>query len=77
MNAFTAANLAVAMRRLDNALAYMEQHADGGPASLLGLAYADLRGVRGCIAAAEQLEEMEATVGRAPTEPAPPLRLVK
>ena len=77
MNPFAASNLAVALRRLDNALAYLEQHADGGPPSLLGLAYSDLRAVRGCLVAAEQLEHLEATLGRAPTEPPPALRVVR
>jgi len=78
VNAFSTGNIAVAGRCIDNALAYIEQHAETLDARLIGLAYAEVRKARGCIVASVQLEELEATMGRAPTEPPPPaLRVVR
>lgn len=77
MNAFSIGNIAVAQRCVDNALAYLEQHAETLDGPLLGLAYAEIRKARGCIAASTQLEELEATMGRAPTESPPVLRVVR
>lgn len=83
MSAFALSGLAVAMRKLNTAIASIETHCDvyseepGARSILIAEAYADLLQARGNLTAVQQLlllqEEMEA----APTERPATLRLVK
>lgn len=59
MNAFTQANIASAQKRLDNALAHLEDYADGkGNPITFGQAYAELLRAKGDLHSAVRLEEM-------------------
>lgn len=76
MSPFVESSMEVAERLLDNALANLEHHANGGPASLAGDAYADLRRLRGVLMAVMQLQALEAEVADACAK-RPSLRIVK
>lgn len=76
MHPFAQSTLLVAMRRLDNALALLEEHADGGK-DCFGEAYAELRKLRDDLHAIDRLEEMAEIAEKADTQPAPHLRVVR
>ena len=79
---FTASTLLVAARKLDNAIALLEEYADTcgdgvqDPAMLFGRGYGELLKMRGVLVAAQQLETLTAEVERADTERPSSLRLV-
>ncbi len=80
---FTEATLAVTSRKLDNAIAFLEQYVetcgDGvqDHGCLFSRAYAELLQIRGALHAAQQLEALVAEVEKVDTERPSSLRLVK
>jgi|GEM_PF-5703114 len=74
---FAESTMAVAMRRLDNAIAMIEDHASGGPATLVADAYRELLALRGVMHAVAQLETLGEEFGRAETERPSGLRIIK
>lgn len=72
---------ASAQRRLDQALAYMEDASKSGIPALFGLAYSEVLLAKGEFAAAVQLVELEAVLSKGdtdrPTGAPPVLRLVR
>ena len=77
MIAYAASTYAVAMRRLDNAIAMIEDHASGGPATLVADAYRELLALRGVMHAVAQLEQIATEFGAADTERPSGLRVIK
>jgi len=75
--AFAESTMAVAMRRLDNAIAMIEDHASGGPPTLVADAYRELLALRGVMHAVAQLETLAEEFGKAETERPSGLRVVK
>lgn len=87
---FTVSTLAIAARKLDNALALLEEYIDGPAGTTAGgsarvyadglkfsSAYRELLEMRGLFHAAQQLEAMSAEFEAADTERPSSLRLVK
>lgn len=71
MNPFAQGNLAVAARRIDNALGMLEEHSATENPVVLGTAYAELLRARGAIHAALQVEQLESDIANAPTTERP------
>jgi hypothetical protein len=79
---FTEATLAVVARKLDNAIALLEEYADTlegvqDPQMRFSRGYRELLQMRGVLQAAQQLEQMTADVERADTERPRHLSVVK
>ena len=68
---------ASAQRRLDQALAYMEDASTSGIPALFGLAYSEVLLAKGEFAAAVQIVDLEGVLGKADTRMPPMLRIVK
>ena len=74
---FAESTMAVALRRVDNALAMLEQHADGGPPTLVADAYREILALRGVMHAVAQLEQIASEFGKADTERPSGLRVIR